>query len=106
MTMTIYDLFLPFFLVIAAYAIWQHNNISMIARYAAKRYCDQEGVQLLDQNVVLRKLSIAPSPNTLLAFRRKYTFEFSSVGDVRYPGHIQLLGQYIENIELSPYKLD
>lgn len=103
--MTIYDIILFFVIAFVAYAIWQHNNISMIARRAAKKHCDTAEVQLLDQNVLLKKLRIARSPQTLFAIKRHYEFEFSTVGDKRYKGSITLLANRVAHIELEPFKL-
>jgi len=104
--MTIYDLFLPSLIFLCCYAIWQHNNISIIAKTIVKRHCDNEGVQLLDQNIILERIRLAPSAHSLIACRRHYRFEFSSVGDYRYPGSITLLGKHIETIELAPFKIN
>lgn len=102
--MTIYDLifFSPF--AVLVYGIWQHNNISIFAIRAASQYCKKVGVQLLDQNVILTRITIGRSSRSLFALRREYTFEFSSVGDFRYRGKIVLLGKREENIELAPFK--
>ncbi len=104
--MTITDLFLiaPFGIVL--YFIWQHSNISLVARNAAKKHCEKEGVQLLDQTVILKGLSLRRSSRSLFALERKYIFEFSSVGDHRYKGHINLQGKRIESIELAPFKIE
>jgi hypothetical protein len=76
----------------------------LFARAAAKRHCDKEGIQLLDQNVILKQVTMCRSSNTLFALRRKYIFEFSSIGDYRYKGVIIMRGHYVENIELEPFK--
>ncbi len=102
--MTIYDIIFWFVLAGIAYAIWNHNNISIIARRATKHHCDRVGVQLLDQNIVLKRIAIRPSANALLVLERQYRFEFSSVGDRRYKGLTLLLGNKVQHIELEPYK--
>ncbi len=103
--MTLNDLFLVSLLTGAAYVVWLHINMSRIARNAAKRYCEKVDVQFLDQNVVLKGISIKRSPHSLFAFQRQYHFEFSSVGDSRYKGVITLVGNRVKNIELPPYKM-
>ncbi|MFT6221690.1 MAG: hypothetical protein ACJA0C_001095 [Candidatus Endobugula sp.] len=102
--MTIYDLI--FFSVIAffAYGVWQHNNISLLARAAAKRHCAKEGIQLLDQNVILTRIRIIRSHRSLFAIEREYDFEFSSLGDYRYQGNIIMHGNLLANIGLAPFK--
>ncbi|WP_086931949.1 DUF3301 domain-containing protein [Agarilytica rhodophyticola] len=103
--MTIYDVFLATIFFALIYALWVHANMSNAARLAAKKHCQQVGVQLLDQNVILKRISIARSKASLFAFKRQYIFEFSTVGDFRYKGYITLLGNRIEDIELAPYKV-
>ncbi len=104
--MTITDLFLATPLAIIAYFIWQHSNISYTARNAAKHYCNKEGVQLLDQTVILKGMSIKRSSRSLFSLRRKYGFEFSSVGDHRYKGCVYLYGNRVQDVELEPFKIE
>lgn len=102
--MTIYDLISFSLVAILIYAIWQHNNISLLARASAKRHCEKEGVQLLDQNVILTRVGMAKSHRSLFAIKREYAFEFSSVGDYRYKGKVVMHGKLLAHIELSPFK--
>jgi len=102
--MNLFDIALIFLLFLLGYFVWFHLDVTRIAQYSAKKYCDKTGVQFLDQNVVLRKLSIARSSRSLFAFKRQYRFEFASVGDKRYHGTITLIGQRMLNIELEPFK--
>ena len=104
MFLTIYDLIFFSVIAFACYSIWQHNNISLFARAAAKRHCEKEGVQLLDQNVILKRTGITKSHRSLFAIKRKYAFEFSSVGDYRYKGSIVMHGKLLAHIELAPFK--
>ena len=104
MFLTIYDLIFFSIIAFSAYGIWQHNNISLLARAAAKRHCAKEGIQLLDQNVILKRIGIAKSHRSLFAIKREYAFEFSSVGDYRYKGDIIMHGNLLANIELAPFK--
>ncbi len=104
--MTITDLFLAAPLAIIAYFIWQHSNVSHTARNAAKQYCDKEGVQLLDQTVILKGISLRRSSRSLFTLRRQYGFEFSSVGDHRYKGSVYLYGSRVQGVELEPFKIE
>lgn len=104
-SINLYDIFWLFVLSILVYTVWQHANVSRIARYLAGRHCQQEGVQLLDQNVVLKRISFARSTHALLALRRCYSFEFSSVGDFRYRGMVTLVGSRLEGVQLEPFKV-
>jgi hypothetical protein len=40
-----------------------------------------------------------------LVFRRRYRFEFASIGDRRYQGEIIMFGMRLVHIELETYKL-
>jgi hypothetical protein len=102
--MSIYELIAITPLIGLILLIWQHNNISIMARNSARQYCAKAGVQLLDQNVILKRIRIKTSPHSLFALQRHYLFEFSSVGDYRYKGMIYLLGKRTERIELAPFK--
>lgn len=104
--MNIYDLIAITPFIFLAYGIWQHNNISLLARSVAKRHCDQANVQLLDDNVLLKRLSICRSRHSLFAFKRLYRFEFSSLGDFRYQGNVTFVGKRMHHIELEPFKME
>jgi hypothetical protein len=102
--MTLSDLFYSFITLLALYALWGHVNMSGIARACARKHCETMGVQLLDQNIILKKLSLHTSRHSLIAVGRLYLFEFSSVGDSRYQGTIKLIGNRVIAIELEAFK--
>jgi hypothetical protein len=102
--MTIYDLIFFSAIALLLYGVWQHNNISLLARAATKRHCEKEGIQLLDQNVILKRIRIVKSHRSLFAIKREYTFEFSSIGDYRYRGKTVMHGSVLAHIELAPFK--
>lgn len=99
------DLVILFSLLLVVYLVWQHVNIRGFAMRSAIKACRKEGVQFLDQTIILRSLTIASSPHSLFALKRKFTFEFSSVGDSRYQGAIVVLGRRVVSCELEPYKI-
>lgn len=102
--MTLANMFYSLLLLLAAYAMWQHVNMNSIARACARKHCEAMEVQLLDQNIILKKLSLHASSHSLIAIGRLYLFEFSSVGDSRYQGTIQLIGNRVKTVELEPFK--
>jgi len=102
--MTLNDLAIILLVVATAYALWQHNNTSLIARAAVKRHCKKAGVQLLDENVIFKCMTVRRSAHSLFALQRQYKFEFSSIGDARYSGNIILIGPRVSSIELAPFK--
>lgn len=103
--MDIYQLIAISIIGLIIWLVWQHNNISISASTAAKHRCQKEGIQLLDQTVVLQKMRIIKSKRSIITLQRTYQFEFSSVGDYRYQGTIKMQGRYIESIELPPFKM-
>jgi hypothetical protein len=102
--MNIYDIMLFTCLLFFSYIIWQHNNVSIIARKIVSKHCKTAGVQLLDQNIILKKMRICRSAHSLFALQRLYIFEFSSMGDYRYKGSVVFVGKRMKEIELAPFK--
>jgi hypothetical protein len=66
----------------------------------ARRGCERAGVQLLDQAVALRGLSVRWTAQGLRVWRR-YGFEFSTAGVERRSGSVVLLGLRLERLELD-----
>lgn len=67
----------------------------------AKRACDADGVQLLDDTVALGSLRLARNPEGRMALRRVYRFEFSETGDNRRAGAVVMLGGAVEAVNLG-----
>lgn len=92
-------------LVIAVGAawFWHHMGIRQYALGHARKASEREGVQLLDDSIVLARIRPCRSSETVLAFRRTYQFEFTSIGDRRFLGWVILVGRKLEHIEMQPY---
>ena len=84
---------------------WQSGLFKGKARQLATAHCQQLGLQLLDQSMVITGFWPIRTANGSLAFRRTYQFEFSSTGDRRYHGRLVLEGMTLKSIELEAYKL-
>ena len=94
--------------LLAAVALlwWQNLKARESALKQVKRYCEREALQLLDQSVALRGLSITRNPqNGQLSLKRRYGFEFTSTGDERYQGNIELLGGRLLHIEVDAHRV-
>lgn len=89
---------------LVAMLIWHHHNVSRLAYQATFKHTHLNGVVLLDQTIVLNKIRLKRSHRTLFAVERQYKFEFSSIGDTRYPGMVTFSGSRFTHIELSPFK--
>ncbi|KAA6184053.1 DUF3301 domain-containing protein [Thiohalocapsa marina] len=66
----------------------------------ARRACAKSGVQLLDQAVALRRLSLRWTRQGVRVHRR-YRFEFSEEGIGRRQGHVILTGLRLESLTLD-----
>lgn len=67
---------------------------------AARRACDGEGLQLLDETVVVERLRPDRNEDGRLALRRDYGFEYSQDGVDRQRGGLTLLGRELVLLDL------
>jgi hypothetical protein len=71
-----------------------------MAIQAARRACQQAGVQLLDETVALARLRLRRDENQRARLYREYAFEFSDTGDNRQPGRVYLLADRLLDVNL------
>ena len=102
--MTIHDLFLPTALVFLGVLVFRHFNITNMAREAARRYTQKQGVILLDQTVIQKGMALRFRGSRWPVVERRYGFEFSTVGDYRYQGKAVYHGRKCVRMELQPFK--
>lgn len=74
-----------------------------IGMAAARRACDEEGCQLLDETVVGHLRGWARDDDGVLRWRREFVFEYSDTGDNRRPGSVSLLGHEVELLHVRPH---
>lgn len=85
---------------------WQNLKMREIALVAVKRFCNREGLQLLDQSVALKGMSFTRDQHSgRVVLRRAYKFEFTSTGEERYSGTVEMHGQRFKGIETEPYRI-
>lgn len=98
---------LPWLLLPAAALLylWHSLPFKERARELATQRCNELGLQLLDQSVVIRGIWPERAADSRWRLRRTYQFEFSSLGDRRYSGNIIIVGLDLRSIEFEPYKL-
>ncbi|MCH2355922.1 MAG: DUF3301 domain-containing protein [Pseudomonadales bacterium] len=82
---------------------WRSDKIKHGALAHVSRYCKQQNLQLLDQTLVLRGVWLVRNEKGSLIFRRKYSFEFTSTGEVRYHGRVVLYGASLQRMDLEAY---
>jgi len=85
--------------------LWRADKFKTRARELATDHCRQLDLQLLDQSMVITGLWPVRDESGRLEFRRRYRFEFSSVGDRRYQGEVVLVGMRLDRIDFETYKL-
>lgn len=84
---------------------WQGDMIKRFALQHLRQYFREQDLQLLDQTIVLKSVWPRRSDFGSLQLRRLYGFEFTSTGEERYQGLIELSGRRVQRIELEPHLL-
>jgi len=101
-----YDNFFLIILLLGAVLYWWNaSRAKEIARLHGRRACDREGVQFLDDTVVLNRVRLRRNASGQLAIKREYRFEFASDGGRRYDGYMVLLGNQLLQLTLEPYRI-
>ena len=77
-----------------------------IATMHAKLSCKNVLLEFLDDTVRIKKVRLRRNIKGHLSLYREYEFEFSSTGECRYKGEVRLLGQYLIDVEMQPYKFE
>ena len=91
-------------LLLGASAVWlwmDSLRVRELAVQAALRACMEDGVQLLDDTVAIRSLSLARNEDGKVCIVRKYGFEFSDTGENRRSGWLVLRGHRLETMHLQ-----
>jgi len=84
---------------------WQSFYFKGLALDSAREYCRQLGLQLLDESMVITGTWPVRGRDGRLRLRRRYQFEFASLGDRRYRGQLVLIGTRLQSIDLEAYKM-
>jgi Protein of unknown function (DUF3301) len=69
-------------------------------RYA-RVYCEEAGMQFLDDTVSLSRLRLCRTPRGRLVFCRLFRFEFSETGNDRQAGFVAIKGREFDFINLG-----
>ncbi|WP_062261879.1 DUF3301 domain-containing protein [Endozoicomonas arenosclerae] len=72
-----------------------------IAIRHGKRACKDMNLQFLDGTVVRYSSRPRRGPDGQIHLARDFSFEFTPDGIRRYPGHIRLLGKYLQIMDLQ-----
>lgn len=66
-----------------------------------RRACKDMTLQFLDGTVVRYRTRPQRGANGQICLARDFSFEFTTDGIRRYPGHIRLVGQYLQIMDLQ-----
>lgn len=69
---------------------------------AARKTCEHDGLQLLDETVAIARLRLARNEDGQLRLQRTYRFEFSDTGDNRRNGEVTLIGSEVVSLYTRP----
>ena len=85
---------------------WKSQGLKALALRATRQHCKHYDVQLLDESLVLRKVSLGRNERGLPALRRMYLFEFTATGQERNGGTTSLVGNRVVTVQLDPYRFN
>ena len=83
--------------------LWRGHGIRERALLLAKQHCARLDVELLDDNVALRRLQLVRDARGQRRLARLYDFEFTVTGEQRLRGTVQMFGQRPGRIELDAH---
>lgn len=96
---------MPWILLILAFVgllWWDSLGAKWAARAAARRACRRANVRFLDE-IALTRMRLARDADGRLRLRRDYGFEFCLEGDLRYRGHVRMIGHRVLELWMDPY---
>jgi hypothetical protein len=67
---------------------------------AARRACERNGQQLLDETVLLERVRPRRGRDGQMRLRREYSFEFSGEGEHRHSGAVVIYGGRVVDLHL------
>ena len=80
---------------------WDGQRAKEAAVANARAACRRNGLQFLDETVHLQRLGLARDTRGQVRIRRYYRFEFSTEGDSRRTGGVQMLGPAAQRLHLD-----
>lgn len=70
---------------------------------AARKACQEEGLQFLDETVVGRSVKLQRDDEGVLRLRRIFAFEYSDTGNNRCFGSVTLTGHHVDMLHVRPH---
>ena len=98
-------LVLIMFVVVAFMVWWRTQEIKHYALKVARRHCDELSLQMLDESIALKRIRLRRSERGAFNLVREFVFEFSSTGDERYIGLVEVFGRKVERVTVQPHRI-
>ena len=98
-----------FMLTLVALAAWwwmRAREQKELAIHATARRCEELSLKLLDQTVALKRTRLARDAKGRIRVLRVYVFDFTSSGEDRYQGEIELMGWQVLAIRFPPHRVN
>ncbi|MBI1422857.1 MAG: DUF3301 domain-containing protein [Gammaproteobacteria bacterium] len=84
---------------------WDGLGAKEVARENCKRVCRERDVLFLDDTVALARLRLRRGSDGNLRVYRRFHFEFTSDGEQRYQGYVDMLGNRVLHTEMEAYRI-
>jgi len=95
------ELIILAFVVLAFWFVSDSLKARETAHHAARKACEAEGVQFLDDTVSQSSLRLARDADGQVKIERRFSFEFSPTGDDREQGFVRLLSNRVQEVRLA-----
>lgn len=83
--------------------LWHAHGLRERTLSLVKQHCAKADIELLDENVALRRLALLPDARGRKRLARVYGFEFTVTGEQRHAGSVVMFGRQLGRIELAPH---
>ena len=80
---------------------WRSRDLHAVALTSARKYCQERGIQLLDDTLVFDRFARSRAGNGKKYFSRIYSFDFCLDGTDRHKGEIILRGNAVLQVMLE-----
>ena len=103
--LTLGNMFVLMLLATGAAWLWHNHGLRERALERVKQHCKKLDIELLDENVALKKIGLVADANGRKRLARVYNFEFTVTGEQRHTGTITQFGAHNVKIDLPPYPI-
>ena len=103
--LTLGNMFVLMLLATGAAWLWHNHGLRERALARVKQHCKNLDIELLDENVALKKIGFIADANGRKRLARVYNFEFTVTGEQRHAGTITQFGAHSAKIDLPPYPI-